>query len=361
MRGLRDPRLRTIARTGRGVALAVAPWIPRGPVAKREGMHRFEAGGTSRGAGGSAKGAGGTSSSAGGSAKGAGGTSRGAGGSAKGAGGTPSSAGGSAKGAGGARATTDGGVSSVSDGAASAGAASAGCGKEKPAAPPKEVDVAGTKRTFLVDVPANYDKDTPTPVLFAFHGMGITASFFRDWAKLVPVFKDYIVVHPDAVGDPTEWDSVGTKDFAFFDAMLASLESTYCFDTKRMFATGHSSGGYFTNSLGCQRGRVIRGIAPQSGAGPIGSKSCAGPLAVIIIHGSKDTSVPPTEGSKSRDYWGKAAGCSMGSSSTSSLSSVCVAYDGCKDGYPLTYCPYDGDHNLWKDAGKVMFDFFNSL
>ncbi len=127
----------------------------------------------------------------------------------------------------------------------------------------------GTARTFIVDVPVSYDPDVPTPVLFAFHGMGIDATFFRSWANLLSAFgSSYIVVHPNALGDPTEWDTYGDKDYAFFDALFDLISSTYCVDAERIFVTGHSSGGWFTNGLGCRRGDVIRGIAPQSGSGP---------------------------------------------------------------------------------------------
>lgn len=242
-------------------------------------------------------------------------------------------------------------------------AESSGCGKDKPAQVPSSVDVSGTDRTFIVDVPPNYDPNTPTPILFAFHGMSLTAAQFRSFDKLNSAFAStYLIVRPNALGDPTQWQSTGTQDFLFFDAMFKLLTETYCIDTKRVFLTGHSSGGYFTNALACQRTNLIRGIAPQSGAGPIETRKCVGTaLAAMIIHGQSDTSVLPAEGAKSRDYWGKAAGCDVASGTTSSLSSVCLEYSGCEAGHPLVYCPYDGDHNLWKDAPKTMFQFFNSL
>ncbi|MFC1642613.1 prolyl oligopeptidase family serine peptidase [Myxococcota bacterium] len=281
-------------------------------------------------------------------------TSEGSGAVSQGAGGNSPAAGGSSE-AGGASSTGQAEGSST-------GTPTSGCGKAKPEQPPTSVDAPGTKRTFLVDVPSSYDASTPMPILFAFHGMSLTGSRFRQYANLISTFgESYIVIHPDALGDPTQWDSTGTKDLVFFDAMLKLLSETYCIDSERVFLTGHSSGGYFTNALGCQRGDVVRAVAPQSGAGPLQTSQCKGAVAAIILHGSKDPSVVPAEGEKSRDYWGKTAGCNMNSSTTSILNPVCVEYGECEAGHPLVYCPYDGDHNLWSDAPKTMFDFFASL
>lgn len=199
------------------------------------------------------------------------------------------------------------------------------------------------------------------PILFVFHGMGLTGTFFRTWSKLTTTFgATSFVVYADALGDPTQWDSTGTQDFLFFDALLESLTSTYCIDTKRIFATGHSSGGYFTNALGCKKGDVIRGIAPQSGAGPIGSKSCKGPVAAIIIHGNADPSVKPEQGVQSRDFWADTNQCSD-DTATSTINPVCSSYEGCQTDYPVVYCPYEGDHNLWTEAPQAIFDFFAGL
>jgi len=272
-------------------------------------------------------------------------------GGVSGDGGHPSSGGSAATGG-----STGGGGSTTPAGT------SAGCGQAKPSTAPKSVDVAGTERTFVLDVPGSYDPGTPMPVLFVFHGMGLDGAFFRTWSKLTTTFgATYLVIYLDALGDPTSWDSSGTKDLEFFEAALELVGSAYCIDTKRVFATGHSSGGYFTNAVGCAHGDKLRGIAPQAGGGPFNTRSCKGPLAALIIHGDSDPSVKPAEGVKSRDYWAKAAGCGTDPVATSALDPVCVDSSGCPVAYPVVYCPYAGDHNLWSEAPRVIFDFFKAL
>ncbi len=224
--------------------------------------------------------------------------------------------------------------------------------------------MGGTERTFVLDVPANYQQGSPTPVLIAFHGMGTDGELFRSqfYGNLLSAFgDDYLVVHPDALGDPTSWDSQGDSDVAFFDALVALLEATYCVDASRIFATGHSSGGFFTNVLGCQRGDVLRGIAPQSGGGPFFAQNCVGPLAAIILHGTDDPSVTLESGEGSRDHWGEEAGCELSTSSTWSANEVCLSYADCDPATPVVFCPYVGDHNIWEEAPEAIFSFFQSL
>jgi poly(3-hydroxybutyrate) depolymerase len=62
---------------------------------------------------------------------------------------------------------------------------SKGCGKDLPAAqtPPggasHQTDFTqsdGTHRTYLIHIPSNYDKNTPVPLIFSFHGQGKNSS-----------------------------------------------------------------------------------------------------------------------------------------------------------------------------------------
>ena len=60
------------------------------------------------------------------------------------------------------------------------------------------------------------------------------------------------------------------------------------FRVRRLFATGQSSGGYFSQTLGCQRGHVFRAVAPSSG-GWRDFENCMGNPGVWMSHGKTDT------------------------------------------------------------------------
>jgi polyhydroxybutyrate depolymerase len=135
-----------------------------------------------------------------------------------------------------------------------------------------------------------------------------------------------------------------------------------CVDANRVFATGHSSGAGMTNDLGCQRGDVLRAIAPVAGAGPyvFGRATCTGQVAVWITHADNDESVDFSSGEASRDHWIQANGCNP-EDFTTVTPPECVAYNGCDPGYPVHWCVHHDNHN-WPDfATQAMWDFFRSL
>ena len=73
-----------------------------------------------------------------------------------------------------------------------------------------------------------------------------------------------LFVYPDGLEQKggTGW---GGRDLPFFDAMVTDISASHCVDSTRIFATGHSNGGYMTNFVGCARSNIVRGIAPVSG------------------------------------------------------------------------------------------------
>lgn len=240
---------------------------------------------------------------------------------------------------------------------------SPGCGLTAPENGSHRMEVDGETRTYILDVPGTYDSNIPYPIIFGFHGMTTSGEMFRSaWYGnlLSAMAEEVIVVHPDALGDPTAWDTA--RDVPYFDALLAHLETQLCVDPSRVFATGHSSGGFFTDTLGCQRGEVLRGIAPVSGGGPMvwGGNSCAGQVAAWIAHADNDETVAFSNGEGSRDYWGEANSCDL-TASTPATPEECVDYVGCDTAYPLRWCVYHDGHNWPSFAPQGMWDFFKNL
>lgn len=253
---------------------------------------------------------------------------------------------------------------------------SKGCGLEGALAAPGPaagltVTVGGTKRTYALSVPTGYDAYRGYPLVFNFHSGGRTGASARDYFAFERFAGDKAVfVYPD--GEKGNWDldttAAQNKDVAFFDALLAELESKLCIDTTRVFATGSSMGAYLTNQLGCRRGDVLRAIAPHAGGGPWetggtydaeGHLKCAQrPPAAMIFIGLADTNVDPSEGEKSLAHWSWADGCSMQTAPVAP--SPCVAYQGCKS--PVVSCKLPGvGHKIWDQGPKATWDFFASF
>jgi poly(3-hydroxybutyrate) depolymerase len=239
-----------------------------------------------------------------------------------------------------------------------------GCGSEPALASGENtLTVDGAERTFLVDLPAGYDSSKAYPLVFAFHGATTSGAFFRSarYGNLLSAMGgEAIVVHPTALGDPTAWDNA--RDVPFFDAMLEQITQGLCVDSTRVFATGHSSGGFFTNTLGCQRGDVLRAIAPVSGGGPFvfGNQRCTGEVAVFLAHGDNDMTVPVTSGEQSRDRWLGFNGCDA-SATQPATPSECVDYTGCDADLPVRWCVHQDGHNWPAFLPQAIWGFFKGL
>jgi poly(3-hydroxybutyrate) depolymerase len=219
------------------------------------------------------------------------------------------------------------------------------------------VRAAGIDRTYHLVVPAG-DPRRSRALVLVFHGRGGNGQEMRAGvgrALEAAAHGEALFVYPDGVD--RDWRNRDGMDVAFMDALLARLSGEVCFDPRRVFATGFSSGGVMSNALGCARGGVIRGIAPMSGAGP--RFACSGlPVAAWISHGTADLTIPEPAGEASRDHWIGANGCSRTALPT--IPSPCVAYQGCGDN-PVVWCAFAGGHDIPAFVVPAIWSFFQGL
>lgn len=211
----------------------------------------------------------------------------------------------------------------------------------------RTIDVGGTTRDYILDVPAGYDPNRTYPVIFAWHGRTGTAVQARQYFGIGALAgDDALLIYPQGLPvtanpNDTGWElEANGRDVALFDAMLAEVQAEYC--VGRVYSMGHSFGGYMSNSLACYRGGSgpddVRAIAPIAGGGPFTACS-GGPVSAVVIHGMQDQIVPFTQGEGSRDAWLDAAGCSATSSPITPA--PCVEYSGCTAGLTVRWCAHD--------------------
>lgn len=220
----------------------------------------------------------------------------------------------------------------------------------------------GVERVYYLNLPEDYDPNTLYPLIFAFHGLGGDYTSYSEGRSnnLQEVMGDEaILVYPNALlseTDVADWNI--ERDLIFFDDLYQELASNLCFDVRKVFAVGISAGAGFTHTLGCQRGDVLRAIAPV--AGGLFEYECIGQVAVIQIHGSSDEVTPLAMITPSRDYWIAVNSCDM-EESDEGVDPVCVAYDKCDTKFPVQYCEHEGGH-IWPDfASDAMWNFLKSL
>jgi poly(3-hydroxybutyrate) depolymerase len=260
-----------------------------------------------------------------------------------------------------------------------------GCGKAAPADFTPEMyvrkslpDVAKTKkgaeRVYELRLPASYDMNKPYPIVFEDHGCDGSIPFnIQDVTK-----TDSIVVALRA-GDNQDNNYMGgcfatgpndaeLTEVPYFDAVLTTIEMNLCVDTSKLFMEGYSSGSWLTNLLGCVRANVIRGQGNATGGLPTVPAVCQGPIAAILAHDDTDTMNTIQEGMKARDRIKAINGCSDTTlpyqwDTNPNTVSTCVAYQGCKPGYPLIWCPTHGKgHSDQKPLSTTGFwKFWSSL
>ncbi|HLD36407.1 MAG TPA: PHB depolymerase family esterase [Planctomycetota bacterium] len=166
------------------------------------------------------------------------------------------------------------------------------------------ITVNNLKRTYLIHLPASYDKSRTRPLVIALHGGGgtgerminLTLSGLNTLAD-----KDgFIVVCPDGIekhwndGRPqaiSRSHKEGIDDVGFISALIDQLDKEFGIDRKRVYVTGISNGAKMSFRLACEITDKIAAIASVAGSmvDPIiVYKKPSQPIAVMVIHGTDD-------------------------------------------------------------------------
>lgn len=123
-----------------------------------------------------------------------------------------------------------------------------------------ELNDQGLVRTYLLNIPPNYDPNNPAPVVFAFHGGGQTKTDFARkrgdlYAKCEA--EGMILVFPEATprqdGKPgwnnSEVDPREVDDIHFITTLLVALKTQLNIDNERLYGCGFSGGAKFLHFL----------------------------------------------------------------------------------------------------------------
>jgi len=126
---------------------------------------------------------------------------------------------------------------------------------------------AGLERQYTIDIPENYDKNTPYRLIFAMHMMGghmktmVDQHYYglKTYAQKdqVPV----IFVAPEGYTDRSPWRGADDKDHIFFADMLHLFKEKLSIDTSRVFCCGFSFGAMVTYSLSLNFQNDLRAVA----------------------------------------------------------------------------------------------------
>ena len=275
---------------------------------------------------------------------------------------------------------------------------SAGCGLAAPhgaGGVQLEID-AGTDgdgwRGYWLSRPASYDPNRPYGLIVGLPGTNSLGQPMVWYLGLEgePTADDFIFVYPDPlwrdfdgwgnlggwVLGPHAYPADGTADITFMDKLLDEVEASYCIDTARVFATGHSWGGDMAAVVGCFMGDRVRAAVPAAANRPYwfetGSSAveCVGDADIWTFYGIADDHFAPYEsypgdyGDQQVDFWlgdrdcdGWEAHAELGLGGDED---ECVVFDGCRT--DTHYCLYGPDtgHQIPPFFSSAVMDYFSS-
>ncbi len=163
----------------------------------------------------------------------------------------------------------------------------------------RSIVVGDLTRNYLLHVPKLLPSSGKAPLVLVLHGGG-----GRDWN--MPGFthfddladeEGFFVAYPDSYN--RNWnDTRGMStadDVAFIRALIDELARSHPIDSRRVYATGISNGGFFSNRLACDLTDKIGAIASIAATMPetlVPVCKPSRPISVMFIQGTKDPLVP---------------------------------------------------------------------
>jgi hypothetical protein len=251
---------------------------------------------------------------------------------------------------------------------------SAGCGKATTiTSGPKTITSGGRSRDYTIDVPAGYDMNKAYRLFYCSHWIGSNDDAVANgsvnpgggaanWGyyglkrMATTAGEPAIFIAPSGLNG-----SWGEVDHALFDDILQMAKTGLCVDTTRVFATGFSFGGMITYSLSTAKQKKIRaavGIAPANYNIWLPNPLPRDPIAWMSTTGagpgSRDGTCPWDGGNNRGAKYialqrAQDNGCTIPAGNnipinTTAKSHLCYDFTGCKSGYPVKACTFDGGH-----------------
>jgi polyhydroxybutyrate depolymerase len=214
-------------------------------------------------------------------------------------------------------------------------------------------------RNYYVWLPPGYDPTRSYTTVFLGPGCG------GNGESVLPMqnasTSNAILVGLSPVGQCFMTSAADSPEIAFFDAVLSTVESSFCVDKAHVFIAGFSSGSWLSNLIGCARAGIVRGQGNATGGLPP-VPTCTGPIAAMLAHDEGDPANNISGGEAARDRILKINGCSLTETMPydAGRPSMCVQYQGCPAAYPVVWCPTTGQgHSDQVATGLSVPGFWN--
>lgn len=233
--------------------------------------------------------------------------------------------------------------------------------------------IDGKERKYNLFVPTNYSRDKEYSLAIATHGRSNSKDQVQDYMKLEKQ-SDFIVAYPAGLssssGKSFSWSE--KENIAFVDAILEQVSDNYCINRDKVYAIGHSLGGWMAQRIACLRGEFMSGLAVV-GSGPF-TGACSGPAPSIFFQNVNDHLSSYASGVQARNIRLKVNECSESSTESIQIGPLtCTKYNSCSSGNEVVWCEgytgYGGDPHSWPTGGgwqspgggTWILDYFRGL
>lgn len=239
------------------------------------------------------------------------------------------------------------------------------------------VIVDGVARSALV-YPGVKAHAVPSPVLIYFHGFTGTSENSARQRRFHDLWPDATVVYPQGLSDIVDgqgktgpgWKDARhgpwkgeNREIQFVDALLAELSGRCRIDSGRIYASGHSNGGFVTFLLLLRRPTVFAAFAPVGCYG-LCVKEARTPRPVFYMFGRRDdvfdhdkSNIDGSELAKrTLDNLLALNGCN--DQDTTLLPNGLQMFRPKSGGQPVIWHLYDGDHSWPDSTNERVLRFF---
>jgi len=168
-----------------------------------------------------------------------------------------------------------------------------------------ELTHKGIKRAYCYYVPKVASSAKKIPLLFVLHGAGGNGEQISKFTKYKTLAdKDtFIIVYPsgwkrywnDGRDATFESHRMNIDDVDFIDTLITIFQNKYSIDSRRVYATGLSNGGFMCFRLACELSDKITAIAPIISSMPQNAPNTCNakhPTSVLLINGTADPLCP---------------------------------------------------------------------
>lgn len=156
-------------------------------------------------------------------------------------------------------------------------------------------------------VPDNYTPDQKWPVIVLMHGFTASGEWVNFYFRLRQYVTErgFILIVPNGVrnsrGDRywnatdacCDFEHTGVNDVAYINGLIDDVAKRYSVDENRIYAAGHSNGGFMAHRLACEPSNRFAAIVSLAGVTFKDASNCKStrPVSLLQIHAVDDETI----------------------------------------------------------------------